>query len=315
MNKISKLQKVNLRKVWPREDANFTTWLEENIDHLTDALGFNIHIESREQPVGPFKVDLYGEDDDGRKVIVENQLEKTDHTHLGQVLTYLANLDAKVAVWISGDPVEEHRKAVAWLNETAPDDVAFYLVRVEAVTIGDNAPVAPLFTVVEKPGDTVKQIGAAKKDDAHRHTMHQKYWAHFLEKMNEQSDICQSLSPAKNSWLTVSFGVSGVYMYVMVTQKHVRTEIYIDTGDKERNKKIYDYLESKKDRIESDFGGELQWRRLEGNKASKVENWLHGVNVANEDDWEKITAFLTDSAMRMHAAFKTHISGLRAQNL
>lgn len=89
---IQKIQKVPLREIWKREDKDFTKWLEENIDYLCDVLGFEFNVISSEEAVGPFKVDLYGEDASGEKVIVENQLERTDHTHLGQVITYLVNL-------------------------------------------------------------------------------------------------------------------------------------------------------------------------------------------------------------------------------
>lgn len=313
--KIGKIQKVKLRDVWRREDANFTTWLENNIDHLTDVLGFNINIESREKKVGPFSVDLYGEDDDGHNVIIENQLEKTDHTHLGQILTYLTNLEAKTAIWISSEPVEEHLKAIDWLNETTPDDIAFYLVQVEAVKIGEDSPPAPLFTVVRRPNIAIKQIGTEKKEIAQRHITRKEYWTHFLEKMNERSEICQTISPSIRAWLSVALGVSGVPMYIAVSNESVRTEIYIDTGDKEKNKKIYDYFFAHKDQIESDFKGKLLWQRMEDNKVSKVENWLREVNVSKKEDWDKITEFLIESAIRMHAAFKKHIQGLRSQNL
>lgn len=125
---IGKIKKVSLRELWKKEDKHFTKWLEENIDYLNDVIDIDISIESREENVGPFRVDLYGEDNNGNKVIIENQLEKTDHTHLGQIITYLTNLEAKTAIWISSEPVEEHEKAIEWLNETTPDDISFYLI-------------------------------------------------------------------------------------------------------------------------------------------------------------------------------------------
>ena len=106
--RIGKIRKVDLRELWNKENTGFTVWLEENIDYLTEVVGFKITIESREKRVGPFSVDLYGEDNNGNKIIIENQLEKTDHKHLGQILTYLTNLEAKTAIWISSDPVVEH---------------------------------------------------------------------------------------------------------------------------------------------------------------------------------------------------------------
>jgi len=308
---IGKIRKVPLREVWRREDANFTVWLEENIDHLTDVLGFNIAVESREQKVGPFSVDLYGEDDGGNKVIIENQLEKTDHAHLGQILTYLTNLEAKVAVWISSEPVEEHRKAIHWLNEVTPEDMAFYLVRLEAVKIGDDSPPAPLFTVVERPDTVIKQLGGEKKQTGRRHAKRKGFWTHFLSKMNAKSEICRNLSPPSAQWLTVTLGTTGVQMFLVLTQNHVRAEIYIDTGDKDRNKRIYDHFVAKKGQIETDFGGELIWKRLDGNVASKVEDHKHEADAWNADNWDAITKVLIDRALRMRGAFKKHIPGVR----
>ena len=309
--KIGKIRKVDLRELWKSENINFTKWLEENIDYLTDVLDFDITIESREKKIGPFSVDLYGEDDNGDKVIIENQLEKTDHTHLGQILTYLTNLDAKTAIWISSNPVEEHKRAIDWLNETTPDDISFYLIQLEAIRIESEMMAVPLFTVVTKPNTDIKQIGAQKKKSAQQHTLKHKFWKQFIEKINEKSSICQNINPGKNSWLTISTGISGVGVYLVITNQHARSEIYIAKGIKEENKKIYDLFFAKKIQIESDFQGELVWKRLENRQASKVEHCLKGVNGSKEADWGKITEFLIDSAIRMHRAFHKHIPEIK----
>ncbi len=251
--KIGKIRKVALRELWKREDTNFTKWLEENIDHLTDVIGFDITIESREKKVGPFSVDLYGEDANGDKVIIENQLEKTDHTHLGQILTYLTNLEAKTAIWISGNPVEEHKRAIDWLNETTPNDISFYLIQLEAIQIGSEAMAAPLFTVVKKPNAEIKQIGNQKKKSAQEHTLKYQFWKQFIGKINEKSSICQNINPGKSNWLSVTLGISGVSMYFVITNQSARTEIYIDRGDKDENKKIYDLFFVKKCRLNPIF--------------------------------------------------------------
>ena len=113
---IGKIKQVPLREIWKREDSDFTVWLKNNIDYLNDVLDFEVSIEEREKRVGSFSLDLYGDDGLGGKVIIENQLEKTDHDHLGKVLTYLTNLDAHRAIWITPQPREEHGRAIDWLN-------------------------------------------------------------------------------------------------------------------------------------------------------------------------------------------------------
>ena len=305
---IGKIKKVSLRELWKKEAKDFTKWLEENIDYLNDVIGFDISIESREENVGPFRVDLYGEDINGNKVIIENQLEKTDHTHLGQIITYLTNLEARTAIWISSDPIEEHKKAIDWLNETTPDDISFYLIQLEAIKIGNEPMAAPLFTVIKRPSAKIKQIGAEKKEYAQRHIIRKEFWSHFINGINKTNSMCSNVSPGTGNWLSIAIGMSGVSINVVITKKYARSEIYINRGTKEENKKIFDYFFAQKDKIESDFGNELIWERMEDNVTSRIKNQLDGVDISNKEDWGKMNNFLIDSAIRMDKAFRKHIS-------
>ena len=149
---VGKLEAVPLREVWNHEAYDFTTWLYENLEILGDHLGFTLTAVEPEKSVGSFHVDILAEDINGRPVIIENQLEKTDHDHLGKVLTYFSNLDAKIAIWISTDPRPEHIIAIDFLNEVVPQDTKFYLVKAQAFRIGDSEP-APLFTVEAGPSE------------------------------------------------------------------------------------------------------------------------------------------------------------------
>ncbi|NIN67526.1 MAG: DUF4268 domain-containing protein, partial [Anaerolineae bacterium] len=147
---IGKLQRVPLRDVWKHEALDFTKWLEDNPDVLSEAMDVQLSNIEREKSAGTFNVDLVAEDDSGDPVIIENQLAKSDHDHLGKLLTYLAAIEAKAAVWIVADPRPEHVKAIAWLNDSSSAD--FYLLKVEAVKIGDSDP-APLLTRIVGPGE------------------------------------------------------------------------------------------------------------------------------------------------------------------
>lgn len=129
---ISKIERVPLRTVW-KQEVGFSTWLQDNIDVLNDVLNVTLVNVEREQSAGTFSVDLVAEDADGNAVVIENQLEKSDHDHLGKLITYLTALGARTAVWIVANPRPEHVGAIAWLNESATGD--FYLVKVEAVQI------------------------------------------------------------------------------------------------------------------------------------------------------------------------------------
>lgn len=311
---IGKIRHVPLREIWRREDADFTVWLEDNIDYLNEALDFDITVEQREKSVGPFSLDLYGEDTNGGKVIIENQLEKTDHDHLGKVLTYMSNLEAKKAVWISPLPREEHARAIDWLNEFTPDDIAFYLVKVEAIRIGDHPVAAPQFTVIKGPSEEVKQLGSEKKADAKRHQERELFWTTFIDHMNAKNDLYSNISPNSRQVLVRSMGMTGVGLHVYCTKKYVRTEIYMSKGKREYNKRIFDYLFDQRESIESAFGGEVVWERLDRGIHTRIKDQFDGVDWTNQEDWPRIMEFLTDSATRLEQAFRDPIKQFKLTN-
>ena len=308
---IQKIKRVPLRELWRKEDKDFTKWLEEHIDFLNDAIGFDISIESREEKVGPFKVDLYGEDNFGNKVIIENQLEKTDHNHLGQLITYLTNLGANIAIWICKEPTEEHTKAIYWLNEVSPDDISFYLIKLEAIRIGDESPAGPLFTVVKRPTTEKKQIGLEKKEYAQRHVFREKFWTQFLAEISKKNSLFANISPSTDNWIGIGMGRGGFNLNLVISKKYARAEIYINRGETEENKKAFDSFYNLKDEIEKEFGGKLTWERMEDNVTSRIKYQLDGVNITNEEDWPKMNEFMIDAAERMHRAFKDPIRKIK----
>ena len=158
---VGRLQSVELRNIWCREARDFTPWLFDNLDVLNETVGLSISALEMEKSVGPFSVDIWAEDQNG-PVVIENQIEKTDHDHLGKLLTYMSNLDAKTAIWISSDPRQEHIKAIETSNEVLPDDTRVFLIRIQAYCIGQSEA-APLFTIVAGPNDTGKIRGGIKK--------------------------------------------------------------------------------------------------------------------------------------------------------
>ena len=162
---IAKLERLPLREVWKQEAYDFTKWLEENIDVLNTALNLNLVNVDREQAAGAFSIDLVAEDDGGGIVIIENQFEKSNHDHLGKLITYLTGMSVKAAIWIVSNPRPEHVTAVAWLNESSSAD---FMVKVEAVRIGDSLA-APLFTLIVGPSDESRELGKTKKEIADRY--------------------------------------------------------------------------------------------------------------------------------------------------
>ena len=177
---IAKLERVDLREVWKHEAHNFTQWLENNIDALNDALDLSlVNVRSGAGGWLIVSINWLAEDEGGGTVIIENQLEKSDHDHLGKLITYLTAMSAKAAIWIVSDPRPEHVAAVAWLNESS--SAAFYMVKVEAVKIGDSPP-ATLFTLIVGPSQETKSAGQAKKELAERYGIRKRWWTQLIER-------------------------------------------------------------------------------------------------------------------------------------
>jgi len=309
---IGKITKVPLRELWQTEDKEFSKWLEENIEYLNDILNIDISVESREERVGPFRVDLFGEDNNGNKVIIENQLERTDHDHLGKILTYLVNLEAGTAIWITKDPRDEHSKVVEWLNEITPDNISFYLIRIEAIKIENQEIAAPLFTIIQGPSFEAKEIGAEKKEFAVRHRIRKDFWTQLLDEMNKHNNYCKNLSPSTDTWIGIALGISGVSLNLVVSKKYARSEIYINRGSQEENKLIFDFLQKDKEIIEQSFGAELTWERMEDKITSRIKDQLNGVNYFEESDWPQINSHLVESTEKMMSSFKTSIKKIRS---
>jgi len=314
MASIGKIKKVSLRGIWPKEAKDFTRWLEENIEYLNEVLDIDVSVESREEKVGPFKVDLFGEDNFGKKVIIENQLEKTDHDHLGKIITYLTNLDANTAIWITSKPVEEHLKAIEWLNEITPDDISFYLIKIEAIRIEPQHLVAPLFTVIKRPSKESKQIGAEKKEYAQRHILRKEFWTQLLEKAKEKTKLYANVSPSIYSWIGTGAGKSGISYNYIITNKYASCEVYLDRGkefeEPNINKIRFDKLLEHKDEIEKEFGGKLNWERLEDRRASRISVHFDGVGLKDREKWEELQEKMIETMIKLEKALGKHIRQL-----
>jgi Domain of unknown function (DUF4268) len=306
MSNIAKLEAVPLRELWKHEERGFSAWLETNLETLSDAIGVTLSNPQRELLAGNFQVDLVAEDEDSDRVIIENQLEGTDHDHLGKLLTYLTNLDAKGAIWISSAPRPEHIRAIQWLNETTPDDVAFYLVRLAAYRINGSDP-APLFTVIVGPSAESKSFGKQKKELAERHVLRLKFWEELLRRAREKGIMFHAQrSPSKDSWISAGAGVrAGVsFTYVVWMTEETAVEISIDTGDKEENKRIFDGLYSKKSEIEQSFGAPLSWDRLDEKRACRVRYVLKEGGLSDEAKWPVIQDAMITALDRLAKAVR-----------
>jgi hypothetical protein len=230
---IGKLERVSLRRVWEHEAYDFTQWLQQNIDVLNTALDLNLVNVDREQAAGSFSIDLVAEDEGGGTVIIENQLEKSNHDHLGKLITYLSGMGAKAAIWIVSDPRPEHVAAITWLNEAGSG--AFYMVKVEAVKIGDS-PAAPLFTLIVGPSEEAKDVGQTKKEIAERYGIRKRWWTTLIERSSKVNKLHAHITPGEYSWIGASSGIRGLNFNYVVTQDECAAELYIDRGKMRRRR-------------------------------------------------------------------------------
>ena len=306
---LGRLEPVELRQVWPKEDTNFTPWLakEENLKVLSDTLGIDLELEGQEQSIGSFRADLYCKDSsNGSSVLVENQLERTDHSHLGQLLTYAAGLHAATIVWIAAKFTEEHRAALDWLNEVTGESFRFFGLEVELWRIA-NSPAAPKFNIVSKPNNWSKAVSTSKKHlsaEALSPTkqMQREYWTAFGEVLASHDKTVRPVAPQATSWISHGLGKAGIFLFAaMSTKEHsVRGEIYL-TG--QNAKALYDLLEQDRQEIERSYGGTLDWRRLDEKQDCRIFVALENADPNDHDDWARQHQWLAKTLTSLHKAF------------
>lgn len=307
---IGKIQRVPLRQVTLHEAHDFTKWLVDHVDVLNEVLDLTLVDAKREQRAGAFSVDIVAEDEaSGDTVVIENQLEKSNHDHLGKLVTYLSNLDAKIAVWIVAEPKPEHVTAIGWLNESRL--AKFYLVKVEAIKIGGSEP-AFLFTQIVGPSEEAKLIGDSKEAAAERHDLRKKFWTLLLEMAKGKTNLHSNITPGKYSWIATGAGVSGLGYNYVIKQTESAVELYIDKKDDGQNELIFDTLLKHKSEVETSFGETLEWERLENRRACRIRKTISlGGYQSSESDWFEIHEKMIDSMIKLERALKPFVQKLK----
>ena len=269
---LGRLKPVDVRTVWKHEAHDFTKWLLDNADVLADVLGLELELIEAEHKVGEFSLDLIGTDlNSGRTVIVENQLEPTDHGHLGQLLTNAGGTDPATIVWCAPKFREPHRAALDWLNEHTDEDTRFFGVEVGAVQIDDSVP-APLFRLIAKPNDWTKQVHAEKAASlSTRSTAYKEFWVELLARIRQKHpDWANGWSGSTASWITLPYGRSGVSYGLNFTRNGPRVELYFGSSDGEENESEFDKVLKLREILDSDFGPGLLYDDLPGRKACRI---------------------------------------------
>lgn len=307
---IGKLQRVPLREVWKHEAYDFTQWLQQNLDVLNTALGLNLVNAEREQAAGSFSIDLVAEDDGGGTVVIENQLEKSNHDHLGKLITYVTAMQARTAVWIVSEPRPEHVAALNWLNNGT--DTAFYLVKVEAVRIGDS-PAAPLLTVIVGPSEE-NSVRLQKQELAERYGIRQLWWSQLIKRPGAK--LHSHITPGTYSWIGTSSGVRGLNLNYVVTQTDCAAELYIDRGkDAEaENTAIFEQLLAHRADIDGQVPHPISWEPLDGRRACRLRITVPGGYRAPEAEWAGIHDNAIAAMNALNTAVQPYLKKLKLGN-
>lgn len=285
---VGKLQLVDLREIWKHEAFDFTKWLFDNCEILNEQLGLSLTPLEKEKSVGPFNVDILAEDANGRPVIIENQLERTDHDHLGKLLTYLSNLGAKVAIWISSDPRPEHVAAMDFLNEIVPQDTQFYLVKIQAFCIGQSEP-APLFTVVAGPSEERTAGGEVKKEFAEHDKRRYDFFERLLTLCNQKTSLFNSVSPVGyQNWVNSGAGKAGLMWTFVAMKKSARVEFFFCSPNAEVNRRRFEILSANKESIEASYGETLVWDFKDSRKQQYIRSLCSFGGLIDEEKWTEI---------------------------
>ena len=282
---LGKLKKVDLREAWKHEALDFTNWLakEENLSLLGEEIGLEIDLIEKEANVGSYRVDILAEEcGTDRKIVIENQLEYTNHGHLGQLITYASGYDAEIIIWIVKEVRSEHKQAIDWLNEHTDDNIHFFAIKMELWQIGDSE-LAPKFQIICKPNQWAKILKKNPSEKTNTQLQRLEFWTALNEYLENKKSNVSPQKPSSDHWNNVSIGTSKAHisLSLLSKDKKIACELHIPN-----NKDFYHYLEENKVEIESLFGEKLIWKELKDKKASRIIIERDNFNLFDNANWE-----------------------------
>jgi len=311
---LGKIERVDLRAVWNNEATDFTPWLaaQENLDALSEVLGMDLETIAMEQFVGPFRADLLCRDAYTQAtVLIENQLEKTNHSHLGQILTYGAGLNVKTIIWIASRFTDEHRAALDWLNEATDEGYSFFGIEIELLRIGNSAP-APQFKIISQPNAWSKNIRETAQHSGELTGAKQQqlaYWTAFKEYVKEAGKPLRLQKPLPQHWTNIAIGRSNFWLCARVNT--LAGSISADLNINEKTKAAYQALYSQRADIENEFGSPLIWNELPQKIQSIIGVTNDNADIMKEEDWERQFVWLSEKLEKLDKVFRRRVRELQ----
>jgi len=306
--KIEKLEEVDIRDLWKHEQYDFSNWLAEpeNIAYLNDILGLTLVDVNQEVYVGSYRCDIVAKDETSdTKVIIENQLEISNHDHLGKIITYASGLDAKVVVWIVKQAKEEHRSAIEWLNNNTRSGIDFFLIEIHAYKIGESNP-APKFEIVEQPNDFIKTSKTTNNSENINKSQSERlaFWTQFNEEVVAHGKPFNTRKANSDHWYNVAIGSGACYLSITLVNSSSFVGVELTIPD---NKELFDQLYTQKEEIESKIGFNFDWERLDDKKASKIIHRIDGLDFDNHANYPKLMDEIIKKIIVMRDVFKKYV--------
>ena len=296
--------------MWKHEALDFTNWLaeNENLEALSDAVGVDIKLIQTEASVGKFNVDILAEEDlTGKKIIIENQLESTDHDHLGKIITYASGHDAEIIIWIVKDTRDEHQKAIEWLNDHTDQDISFFLIRIELWKIDDSKP-APKFEIVVSPNEWAKAIKSnpAKKELTNTKLQQLDFWDKLKKYIQRENPKLRLRTPSPQHWYDISIGSSDCHIALTINTREnlMGCEIYID-----KNKELFNHFKMYKESIEADIGEAAEW--VDAAKASRIKISTEVKDLFNDSELDNNFSWILSKVVLFQKVFGPHIKSFK----
>lgn len=320
MVEIAKLQKINLREVWKGEDQ-FSDWLADNLTRLGEELGLELEQSERERAVGAFSADIICVDQiSNTDVVIENQFTRTDHDHLGKMITYASGLKSSIVIWVSPQFREEHRSAIDWLNDISGSETGFFGVVIDIFQIGESA-YAPHFDIIAKPNDWQQKIrlgsGSSRtsplSENEHRMLG---FWNEVRAFFNEKQSLLTPGNSRHGDWLLFKLGAPSMYVRVIfdghATEWRVEAILYGRKRSPEYSRKWLDHMTQNQSKIEKVAGEELRWDNPEQNVEKSISYSSEPADIDDPTSRATIIKKIHDKVHRLDRAFCPHVKAFVA---
>lgn len=307
--KLVKQKQISPRKMWANEQYDFTPWLVEHIEELGEKIGMELEVVGREVSVGPYSADILAkETSTNNYVVIENQLEKTNHDHLGKSITYASALNAKTIVWIATDFTEEHKKAFDWLNDNTNEELAFWAIQLELWQISEDTA-SMRFNIVCTPSSNVKTIKSKTNSESETTQKQLEYWTMFRDKLMATKKFSSLHTPRPQYWFDVALGRSGINLSntCNVQKSVVGIRVYISS-------KVVDTylpaLEARKTEINKALGCEPEWNP-NPNAKDKTITLSFQTDLSDPEKTEESLEWMVKNTIVFWSVFSKEIKAIK----